>query len=157
MNWQFFTFKMHDRLFGVDITEIKEVIEKKKWTPVFHAPKVVKGYTNVRGQIYLVLDIAGILGYTSDDQEGFVMIFKSKVGEAFGVFLEAMGDIIQVNEENFEDIKTAEYDTDDVGCKKFLNLEIVSNICKVNGEVLTIIDANKILPHVEKKYIKLSA
>ena len=157
MNRQFFTFRIHDRLFGIDITEIKEVMEKKKWTPIFHASDVVNGYTNVRGQIYLVLDIAKILGYTSSDQEGFVMIFKEKVGEAFGVFLETMGDIIQVHEENFEDVQGIDYDIEDSECKKFLNMEIISNICKVNNEVLTIIEADKILPHVEKKYIKLSA
>lgn len=54
---QFCTFELADRLFGINILDIKEITQEAQYTTVFHASQRVQGYVNIRGQIHLVLNM----------------------------------------------------------------------------------------------------
>ena len=62
---QFCTFWISGRHLGVDVLDVKEINSEINLTPIFHAPKEVIGYVNIRGQIYLILDLRLILGFES--------------------------------------------------------------------------------------------
>ena len=51
------TFRLSGRLYGVDIEDVKEINTEVNFTPIFHASREIKGYINIRGQIYLLLDL----------------------------------------------------------------------------------------------------
>lgn len=59
---QFVSFRMDDRLFGVDILAVREIIRNVAFTPVEKAPPAVRGLLNLRGQIVTVLDLGPELG-----------------------------------------------------------------------------------------------
>ena len=58
----FCTFRLGERLFGVDVLAVKEVNREMTFTAVPHAPAAVRGFANLRGQIHLVLDLRQLLG-----------------------------------------------------------------------------------------------
>ncbi len=82
-NRQFCTFWLSGRLFGVQILDVKEIHPEVAITPIFHAPRTVKGYVNIRGQVYLILDLRPMLGFESCevDRKSCLVIFKTTVGE----------------------------------------------------------------------------
>ena len=53
---------VNGRLFGVDILDVKEVTAETAYTRVAHAPDEVLGLVNIRGHIYLALDLRRLLG-----------------------------------------------------------------------------------------------
>ena len=61
---RFCTFRLSDRLYGVNINDVKEINTEISYTPIFHATEEIKGYINIRGQIYLLLDLRKIFGFS---------------------------------------------------------------------------------------------
>jgi hypothetical protein len=64
---QYCCFRISRRLYGVNILEVKEISPVVDFTPIFHAPQGIKGYVNIRGQIYLLLDLRLILGFEAQE------------------------------------------------------------------------------------------
>ena len=63
----FCTFRLDGHLYGVDVLDVKEVTTATTATPISHAPDEVMGLVNIRGQIYLALDLRRLLGWASVD------------------------------------------------------------------------------------------
>jgi purine-binding chemotaxis protein CheW len=135
------TFRLAGRLFGFDIRAVKEVNTQAAFTPVPHAPPAVCGYVNLRGNIYLVLDLRRLLGMapaavTADSR---LLIFKPAVGESFGVLVDAIGDIVTLDGDRTEAWRPEEGESlAEAG-------ELVAGIGKLAGELLVIVEAQRLL------------
>lgn len=101
---QICTFRIADEHYGVDILQIKEIHTENRFTPVHHAPSSVRGYVNIRGQIHLIVDLRVLLGHSPlGNLEGSrILLFKPEVGEAFGVLVDAIGDVCPAPEKHLE-------------------------------------------------------
>jgi len=148
---RFSSFLVNGRLFGIEILHVKEITSELAFTPVFHAPKEIKGYLNIRGQIHLVVDLRILLGFESKniDNDNCVVLFKDEVGEFFGVMVDKIGDVIEVDESlieyhnDKENILTNELD--------LLKAKIVLGVCKLEGRLMEILNTKEILEIVEKE------
>ncbi len=58
------SFRLSDRLFGVNILDVKEVNSDIEITPIYHARDSIRGYMNIRGQIHLVVDLRTEFGFS---------------------------------------------------------------------------------------------
>ena len=58
---QFATFTLADRLFGLNVQLVQEVMHDQTLTPVPLAPETVLGLINLRGQILVAVDLAKLL------------------------------------------------------------------------------------------------
>ena len=87
---QFCTLWVSGKLFGFDILDVKEVNLETDFTPISHSPAEVKGYVNVRGQIYLILDLRVLLGLDPAEiqRESRLVLFKPSIGESIGVLVD---------------------------------------------------------------------
>ncbi|MBF0496592.1 MAG: chemotaxis protein CheW [Deltaproteobacteria bacterium] len=145
---QFCSFWLSGRLFGVDILDVKEINSEITFTPIFHASKEVKGYVNIRGQIHLVIDLRLLLGFErGDDVEGRrLIIFKTKVGEPFGVQVDRIGDVVEVTEGQIEQRTKVDDKLDrivDAG-------DVIEGVCKLKDRLLVILNAKSFLRIIEK-------
>jgi len=147
---QFCTFLIQDRLFGVDILNVKEVNPETDFTPIFHAPKEVCGNVNIRGQIYLVLDLRLILGFPAKpaDDNSRVVLFKAEVGEPFGVLVDSIGDVVSVAESQIENRRKADRGSSEQPDRRALDLS--DGICKLKDRLLVIMNAQNLLSTVER-------
>src|SRR3954471_12328344 len=91
----FCTFRVGGRLYGVDILDVKEVTAETTYTRVAHAPDEVLGLVNIRGHIYLALDLRRLLGMPATDltTDSRLLLFKPSVGSAFGVIVDEISEI----------------------------------------------------------------
>jgi purine-binding chemotaxis protein CheW len=97
------TFRSAGRWFGVPIEDVKEITTQTTCTRIPHAPLEVAGYVNIRGHIFLALDLRRLLGFDAQTTtENRLIIFKQSVGPAFGVLVDEMGDIVSVNANQLE-------------------------------------------------------
>jgi purine-binding chemotaxis protein CheW len=141
------TFRLAGRLFGFDIRAVKEVNTQTAFTPIPHAPAVVCGYVNLRGNIFLVLDLRRLLGMapgavTADSR---LLIFKPAVGESFGVLVDAIGDIVELDNDSAESWRPEEFEQFEVAAG-----ELVAGIGKLAGELLVLVNAQQLLGVVTK-------
>ena len=145
---QFSTFRLAERLFGVNILDVKEVTQETVFTPVFHAPSEVKGYVNIRGQVHLVLDLSLLLGFeeTKVSDSSRVVLFKPTVGDNFGVLVDAVGDVVEVDEKSIENRRKDE-NTDKPSDQRRVS-EIGVGVCKLEKELLIVLNAVNMLKAV---------
>ncbi len=146
---QLCTFHLAGQLYGVDILDVKEVNPETGFTPVFHAPRMVRGFVNIRGRIHLVLDLRRILGFPERevDHRSRLVLFKPTVGESFGVLVDGIGDVVEVDEADIESGVLA--DEDVPGIEDAEHGEITSGVCRLAERLLLIVNARNLLKTVD--------
>ncbi|MCP4347499.1 MAG: hypothetical protein GY795_18495 [Desulfobacterales bacterium] len=146
---QFCTFLIGEHLFGVDILDVKEINTEIDFTPIFHAPKEVKGYVNIRGHIHLILDLRLLLGFETKktDEASRLVLFKPDVGESFGILVDRIGDVFEVDETQIEYYHRNRNDPEraeiSISCLKH-------GVCKLKNVLLIILNSENLLKSVAK-------
>src|SRR5262249_17432146 len=140
----FCTFRLAGRRFGFDIGTVREVNTQTAFTPVPHAPPAVRGYVNLRGHLFLVLDLRLLLGLepapvTPDSR---LVIFKPSVGESFGVLVAQIAAILTLPADQTEEPLPGSETKEGQGG------ELVAGIGKLEGELLVIVNPHPLLPMV---------
>lgn len=142
----FCTFEAAGRLFGVPLFDIKEVTAETHCTRIPHAPKSVKGYVNIRGQIILALDLKRILNLPSDDQEAKrLVIFKAMIGPAFGLLVDEVGEIASVRKQDIAADETS------LSPESHGPSGLIRYICRLQDRLLVVLEAKNFLPIVEQE------
>ena len=146
----FCSFYACGNLFGINILDVKEVTSEVAVTQVFHAPDEVRGYVNIRGQIHLVIDFRMLLGFSPDaaeDSSNCVILLKPHVGEAFGLLVDRVGDVIETDSSGIEE-NLNQSQTGDAG--KYRS-DIIKSVCKMDNGLMGIIEASEVLKIIEKE------
>jgi purine-binding chemotaxis protein CheW len=115
---QYSTFRLGDRLFGLDIMMIREINRILDITPVPLARDHVRGLINLRGQIVTILDLAVRLGLPRLDigEESHNIILKTNTEltaarndknfststDLVGFLVDAIGDVLEADESSIE-------------------------------------------------------
>jgi len=141
------TFLSAGRLFGVPVLDVKEVTAEKRFTGIPHAPQEVLGLVNIRGHIFLALNLATLLAVRNHPTpaEAQFVIFKSSVGPAFGIVVDQVGDIVSVSDKQTEALANGEQMQLHFSDRSSL----VASVGKLDGQILIILDPRKFLACVE--------
>ena len=145
----FCTFRVNDRLFGVDILDVKEVTAETAFTRVAHAPDEVLGLVNIRGHIYLALDLHRLLGLpaTVVAGESRLVLFKPSVGNAFGVVVDAISDIRTVDASRTESFARADHEAAGPGAGR---ADLIDCVCELDSELLVVLNPRRFLAVIEQ-------
>ncbi len=142
----FCSFRTQGRLYGIDATQVREVSTQVDCTAVPQAPPAIRGLTNLRSRIYLVVDVRPLLGLEPAEctAESRLIVVKPDVAEDLGILVEHGGDIIHVDVNQIEGAPAATAATgDDASGERAL--DVTAGVCKLESELMTIIDAARIV------------
>ncbi|MCL2100430.1 MAG: chemotaxis protein CheW [Fibromonadales bacterium] len=147
---QMCTFRMANRLFGVNILDVKEVNENTNVTPIYHAPSDICGYINIRGQILLVVNLRETFGFDqrhkAEAGHGKVVVFKPSVDEPFGIMVDEVCDVVSVEHSRIVDRRAGESNASDaVRELRRAKDGIVMGVCPLDKELLLVLNARHIL------------
>ena len=145
------TFRLRDTLFGTPTGAVKEVTALPPLTPIPHAPAAVCGYVNLRGHIVLVLDLNRLLQRppTAVDAESRLIVLQPELGEAFGLLAERIGEIASLSAAQIETHRANQV----AGGPELTarpEEELICGVGKLDGELLMILDASRLLPWLEQ-------
>lgn len=145
----FCTFRTAGRWFGAPIEDVKEVNRQATTTRIPHAPPEVAGYVNIRGHIFLALDIAQMLGLEKSNQaERHLILFKSNVGPSFGIVVDEIGDITTVEAKEIDQLGSAGGPLN--GNETIELTDLAIKVCRCAEELLIILDPKRFLKIVEQ-------
>jgi len=118
---QYSTFRLGDRLFGLDLMMIREINRILDITPVPHAREHIRGLINLRGQIVTILDLGVRLGLARQEigEESHNIILKTSgelaamrqeagqphyatSSDLVGFLVDAIGDVVEADESTIE-------------------------------------------------------
>ncbi|SIO40777.1 purine-binding chemotaxis protein CheW [Singulisphaera sp. GP187] len=151
----FCTFRVDGRLFGVDILDVKEVTAETTSTRVAHAPDEVLGLVNIRGHIYLALDLRRLLGVPATEVTGEsrLVLFKPSVGSAFGVVVDQIAEIQTVDSNQIESFTQNDHENALANVRR---VDLIDAVCKLSGELLVVLNPRRFLAVVEQKLSALA-
>jgi purine-binding chemotaxis protein CheW len=130
---------------------MKEVTTNAQFTPIPHAPDVVVGYVNIRGQIILALDLARLVGWENQGAEEIstsncLVIFKSFIGPQFGIMVDRVGEVIHLPPKTREPYRPEPNDK----AMGQARSELIESIGKLEDQLVVLLDTPKLLPLVER-------
>ncbi len=92
------TFTLADEEYGVDILVVREIRGWSRVTRIPQAPDYVLGVLNLRGAIVPVMDLRLRFGLTRESYgDTTVMIIVDIGGRLFGIVVDAVSDVIDVD------------------------------------------------------------
>jgi purine-binding chemotaxis protein CheW len=101
MSTRLVTFTLGDRLCGIPVDRVQEVLPGRARTRVPLAPDDVAGLVNLRGQVVLTVDLRQRLGMApSETEQMMAVVFVGD--ETVSLLVDRIGDVLVVEEEQFE-------------------------------------------------------
>ncbi len=138
---KYLTFSMADEEYGIGILKIKEIIGMMPITTVPQTPEFVKGVINLRGKVIPVIDLRLRFGMDAIDYTERTCIIVVEIeGSAgtvqIGIVVDAVSEVLNVNEEDIEKTPT-------FGAK--LNTDYILGMAKMEGGVKILLDIDRVL------------
>ena len=132
------TFFLSGIYFGIPAVSVQEVLEYLKVVIVPLAPAALPGIINLRGQILPVLDLRERLQLSTTDKRSLedtrMAVVRTDEG-LLTLLIDRVGEILDVESANFE----PPAETLKPGVRA-----VTSHICKLDGQLLLILDLTKL-------------
>lgn len=147
----FCTFYISNKIFGIDILDIKEINNEINFTAIDHTPNYLKGYVNIRGNLYLIGDVSNLLGLKSIDKNknSKLILFKDHIDEAFGIIVDRIGDTVEVKEDTIYDRRKNREEHAGDKEERRNKVNISRGVIKLKDGLLITLVADKILNNIK--------
>jgi purine-binding chemotaxis protein CheW len=130
-------FRLGDRLYGVDLDAVREILPVRRATRLPGAPSYVAGLINVRGTIVTVLDLGARLdGNSSLAADGSVILVEHR-HKLVGIAVAEVNDVMALPAESIE--HATDRDGDDAS---------IVGLGRMDDKVVIILDIHSIIKHV---------
>jgi purine-binding chemotaxis protein CheW len=135
---EFVTLHIADQLFGVQVGDIHDVFALQQLTPVPGAGPAIAGILNLRGRIVTAIDARARLGLPPrpNGYAGMMAVGVERDGEAFGILVDAVGDVLRLDDSRFEP-NPVNLDA--------LWQQVSKGVYRLDGSLLITLDINRIL------------
>jgi purine-binding chemotaxis protein CheW len=131
------TFRVNDLLFGIEVSNVQEVIRHQPTTCVPLSSNLIGGLMNLRGQIVTALDLRNRFGFPPSDGESNHMnvVVRSSDGP-ISLLVDSIGDVAEVDDFDFE--SSPETLSDEID-------ELLDGVVKLDNELLLIINTENVI------------
>lgn len=112
-NLQLLTFMLSDNIYGIDILEVKEIINLNDITPLPNAPSYIKGLLNLRGTIIPIVDLHNYFQIEKDENTNnkmSIIVLSIKSGSTLqlaGIIVDAVNETYSIPFENIKGVPDA--------------------------------------------------
>ena len=133
---QLCTFLLDTLLFGIEVTNVQEVIRYQEMTAVPLASSVVRGLINLRGQIVTAIDMRARLGLPERTNGDLPMNVVVRTADGIvSLLVDEIGDVVEVDERSYERAPETMAAT---------FRDVVPGVYKIDGPLLLLLDAERI-------------
>ncbi|MHB8472815.1 MAG: chemotaxis protein CheW [Gammaproteobacteria bacterium] len=135
------TFRLGDETYGINVMQVQEVLRVAEIAPVPGAPHFVMGIINLRGNVVTVIDTRARLGLDArevDDASRIVIIEAGK--HVVGILVDSVAEVIELRLSEVESAPNVGGDE---------NSKYIQGVASVDGELLIMVDLNKLLSEEE--------
>ena len=144
---QVIVFNLGEERYGVEISQIKEIILPTKITQIPNVPDFVEGILNLRGQIATIINLRKRLGKESKKSDENTRIIVIEYGNSIvGMMVDSVSEVKYLSSKNIEEIP------------RFLALKdeskFLKGIGKLEDGLLTLMDLKVLLSEDEFESVK---
>lgn len=130
------TFLLDGHAFGIEVAQVREVLNPQPMTRVPLAPEVVSGLMNLRGEIVTAIDLRTFLGLPRRPahQRPLHVVITSSDGPLC-LLVDDLGDVVEIPQEQREDPPAT--------LAPALR-EVVVSVCTRPGQLLLVLDPARV-------------
>lgn len=149
--YQLVVFAIGDEEFGVDISQVREIVRLIAITYLPKAPAFIEGVVNLRGQVVAVIDLAKRLNIPSKPRGDNTRIIIVEIeGLTMGMVVDSVSEVLRLSSENVEGVPSV--------IETEVEEHFISGVGKLQDRLLVLLDLKKILTpdeiqHIEKTVI----
>lgn len=134
---QLCTFTVDDLFFGVEVTQVQEVLRFQPMTRVPLSEERIRGLINLRGQIVTAIDLRSCLGFPPLAGEELPMnVVIRGVEGSVSLLVDSIGDVIEVAESTFESPPSTMLP---------VQRALLEAVCKLPGRLLLVLAPERVL------------
>ena len=147
---QLVIFGLAGEEFGIDISQVREIIRMQDITPMPKAPKFIEGVINLRGQIIAVMDLANRFGLTLSDRTEKARIVVIEVKDnTVGLIVDEVPEVLRISEDSID--PTPEM------IESQVHADFIKGVGKLEDRLIILMDADRILSAEEVKQVSSTA
>lgn len=138
---QWVTFRLANEVYGINVMQVQEVLRFTDIAPVPGAPPYVLGIINLRGNVVTVIDTCQRFGLPSielTDNTRIVIIETNH--QVIGILVDAVAEVVYLRHSEIE--TTPNVGNDD-------SARFIQGVCHRDGDLLILVDLNKLLGEEE--------
>ncbi|ADB58427.1 chemotaxis protein CheW [Archaeoglobus profundus] len=145
---QVIVFSLGEERYGVDITQVREIIRPTKITRIPNAPDFVEGVINLRGQITTIINLRKRFGLPPKEIDNDTRIIVVEYNDAvIGMMVDTVNEVKYLTSDDIEPLPSIVTSRSEA---KFLK-----GVGKLPDGLLILIDLNKVLSEEEIEGIKV--
>ncbi|WP_018086503.1 chemotaxis protein CheW [Desulfurispora thermophila] len=143
MEEQLVVFLLNEQLYGIDISQVLEIIRPTGVTVLPGTPDFIEGVINLRGTVIPVMDLARRFGLSSGQgtEEQRVVIVES-AGVKVGLLVDGVSEVLRVTGQQIQPPPAAGL----VG-----GVECIRGIALLENRMIILLDMNKVLQVGERQ------
>jgi purine-binding chemotaxis protein CheW len=147
---QYLTFKLNEEVFGVDVAQVREILDFIKITKVPQTPDFMRGVINLRGSVVPVIDMNMKFGMNMTEKTVNTCIVVVEVnidGDTIiiGALVDSVQEVFEIESQNIEPAPK-------IGTR--LNTEFIKGMGKREDEFIIILDIDKVFSTEELKIVQ---
>lgn len=134
---QWVTFRLEGETYGINVMQVQEVLRYSEIAPVPGAPPYVLGIINLRGNVVTVVDTRHRFGLPEGEvTDNTRIVIIETDNHVIGMLVDSVAEVVYLNQ---SEIETAPNVGNDESAR------FIQGVCHKNGELLILIDLNKLL------------
>lgn len=145
---QIVVFKLGEEKYGVDISQVREIIMPAQITRIPNAPEFVEGVINLRGQITTIINLRKRFGMEPKEIDNNTRIIVVENGDSvIGMMVDTVSEVKYLSREDVETLPPI------ITSKK--EARFLTGVGKLGDELIILIDLNKVLSEDEVETLKV--
>lgn len=139
---QLVIFRLRDEEFGVNISEVREIVRMMEITHIPEAPGFIEGVINLRGQVIAVVDLARQFGLAQEAERPKTarIVVIELAGKTVGLIVDEVPEVLRISQDSIE--PTPELIESEV------HRDYLKGVGKLQDRLVILLDLEKVLkPH----------
>ncbi len=143
---QLIKFSVADLNFGIEITQIHQILKPQEIFKVPNTPPFIEGLLNLRGQVLTVFNLRKRFALPEKENDDNTKIIIVQLNELLlGFVVDSVTEIVRIADEDISETPPSLRGFD----KKFLN-----GVGKVDDKIILLLDLTKVLSSEEEYQLK---
>jgi len=147
---QYLTFKLNEEVFGVDVAQVREILDYVKITKVPQTPEFMCGVINLRGSVVPVVDMNMKFGMVKTERtvNTCIVVVEVVLNEEktiLGALVDSVQEVFEIDPANIEPAPR-------IGTK--LRTEFIKGMGKHDDKFIIILDIDKIFSSEELEVVQ---
>lgn len=139
---QLVVFRLHNEEFGVEITDVREIVKPRHITRLPHVADYIEGVTNLRGEVIPVICLRKRFGLEPKEETQDTRIIMLEINNSMvGFIVDAVTETLRLPEDAIEPPPSS---------IAGLRADYLAGVGKVDDRLLILLDVGQILSTDEK-------